>query len=677
MAEVDPPEQPRHIQTRRAQSFTSLSSFFAGPESPTHPSLPSLSDSEPDSCDLDPKPDPIFEPDRSSSQNAFISDGAIGLGLGLGLGTGLGDPNCEFSGEGERIGGLSDKDEVDLELGLGLGADHDAGLNPSYASPMIEEPQHFEGLRIVNIDDSDSDSEDGDHHHRGFGGVSDFDRPPYCWDYLGFNNGNRSENVETQERESDVGSVVNDNFDAFFVEEEGFVVVEDDDLGTPIQLDTDVSNVFDTYQLRAEQQEIAIDSDTDEGGELGVEEAIRDLEWEILLAVNNFNREVYDMDFNVNMYEAILGEVEEHMNDWRGSPPAADSVIVNLPSVTLSCEVLKVSEVVCAICKDEVSEEEVVKQLPCFHYYHGECIVPWLRIRNTCPVCRHELPTDDAEYEFRKREREMEEGLNVDANEDLSPDSQLHRHLTDDPRCVRCHDNKVETLLHLLRDCPAARSVWASVGEAANYPSFYTGDLQTWLIRNLQAEGLIFCEKWPTCFALTLWWNWKWRNNLCFGRGSEIPIDTESFLHARIEGTWEAIHNNNQANTNTSQANRREILISWCNPPNGWIALNTDGASKGSPGPAGGGGALRDQTGCFIKGFAANFGLCSSYKAELLAASIGLEMAKNMGIEKLVLQMDNQACLEALQNDEYQGGECFHIISKCRSLLASSDWEDL
>ncbi|CAL9076827.1 unnamed protein product [Musa acuminata var. zebrina] len=29
------------------------------------------------------------------------------------------------------------------------------------------------------------------------------------------------------------------------------------------------------------------------------------------------------------------------------------------------------------------------------HIYHAGCILPWLGIRNTCPVCRHELPTQD------------------------------------------------------------------------------------------------------------------------------------------------------------------------------------------------------------------------------------------------------------------------------------------
>ncbi|XP_021751076.1 uncharacterized protein LOC110716749 [Chenopodium quinoa] len=43
-------------------------------------------------------------------------------------------------------------------------------------------------------------------------------------------------------------------------------------------------------------------------------------------------------------------------------------------------------------------------------------------------------------------------------------------------------------------------------------------------------------------------------------------------------------------------------------------------------------------------------------------------MAKQQGIRKLIVQMDNKACVEAMKNANQQHGECMHIINNCRSL---------
>lgn len=53
----------------------------------------------------------------------------------------------------------------------------------------------------------------------------------------------------------------------------------------------------------------------------------------------------------------------------------------------------------------------------------------------------------------------------------LCNSNRLKRHLTDDPRCPRCHGNE-ETLLHLLRNCPAARDIWRHVGGTSRSNSF-------------------------------------------------------------------------------------------------------------------------------------------------------------------------------------------------------------
>ena len=44
------------------------------------------------------------------------------------------------------------------------------------------------------------------------------------------------------------------------------------------------------------------------------------------------------------------------------------------------------------------------------------------------------------------------------------------------------------------------------------------------------------------------------------------------------------------------------VQVRWIRPPIDWFKLNSDGASIGNPGKAGGGGLIRDHQGKWIKG---------------------------------------------------------------------------
>ncbi|KAJ1260007.1 hypothetical protein BS78_10G199300 [Paspalum vaginatum] len=85
-----------------------------------------------------------------------------------------------------------------------------------------------------------------------------------------------------------------------------------------------------------------------------------------------------------------------------GAPPAARAAVERLQVAAVGGEEAAQG---CAVCKDGIARGELATRLPCGHFYHGACIGPWLAIRNSCPVCRYELPTDDPEYERRRARR--------------------------------------------------------------------------------------------------------------------------------------------------------------------------------------------------------------------------------------------------------------------------------
>lgn len=104
------------------------------------------------------------------------------------------------------------------------------------------------------------------------------------------------------------------------------------------------------------------------------------------------------------MSESLLGSGFELMLDrlsqigfglWNRpeNQPASKKVVDSLPVVEiLSTHVSSDSH--CAVCVESFSIGSKAREMPCKHIYHSECILPWLSLRNSCPVCRYQLPTD-------------------------------------------------------------------------------------------------------------------------------------------------------------------------------------------------------------------------------------------------------------------------------------------
>ncbi|XP_056165094.1 E3 ubiquitin-protein ligase MPSR1-like [Syzygium oleosum] len=61
----------------------------------------------------------------------------------------------------------------------------------------------------------------------------------------------------------------------------------------------------------------------------------------------------------------------------------------------------------CAICMEEFEEG---REMPCGHRFHGGCIERWLGIHGTCPVCRYQMPVDEAAAARNRWEDDGEEG---------------------------------------------------------------------------------------------------------------------------------------------------------------------------------------------------------------------------------------------------------------------------
>ncbi|XP_012677199.1 E3 ubiquitin-protein ligase RNF126 [Clupea harengus] len=96
-----------------------------------------------------------------------------------------------------------------------------------------------------------------------------------------------------------------------------------------------------------------------------------------------------DYAWGANGLDAIITQLLNQFENT-GPPPADREKIKNLPAVEITDEHVG-SGLECPVCKEDYSAGETVRQLPCNHLFHNDCIVPWLEQHDTCPVCRKSL----------------------------------------------------------------------------------------------------------------------------------------------------------------------------------------------------------------------------------------------------------------------------------------------
>ena len=84
-------------------------------------------------------------------------------------------------------------------------------------------------------------------------------------------------------------------------------------------------------------------------------------------------------------------------------PPASERAINNLKKVEVSeLNINDYKNITCNICLENFEVGNVLLILECSHEFHEKCIITWLKTNNTCPICRHELESNDPNYERRK-----------------------------------------------------------------------------------------------------------------------------------------------------------------------------------------------------------------------------------------------------------------------------------
>ncbi|XP_039114803.1 E3 ubiquitin-protein ligase SIRP1-like [Dioscorea cayenensis subsp. rotundata] len=146
----------------------------------------------------------------------------------------------------------------------------------------------------------------------------------------------------------------------------------------------------------------------------GERERERDRDRESLILIDNFNRALIlqgsfdnhgqgqDSDGGGGGFGASLGDyflgpgldlllqhLAENDPNRYGTPPAKKEAVEALPTVKIQ------ENTSCSVCLEDLEIGAEVREMPCKHSFHNGCLVPWLELHSSCPVCRFQLPSDE------------------------------------------------------------------------------------------------------------------------------------------------------------------------------------------------------------------------------------------------------------------------------------------
>jgi hypothetical protein len=98
------------------------------------------------------------------------------------------------------------------------------------------------------------------------------------------------------------------------------------------------------------------------------------------------------------------------------------------------------------------------------------------------------------------------------------------RHMSDSEDCEYCHET-AETVMHVLRDCPLAHSVWSSFVLQDSLAAFFSLGTHGWMRENIRGSIKTQESSWSLLFGVIAWQLWNARNDRIFKSYTPNPQD--------------------------------------------------------------------------------------------------------------------------------------------------------
>lgn len=80
-------------------------------------------------------------------------------------------------------------------------------------------------------------------------------------------------------------------------------------------------------------------------------------------------------------FDAVITQLLNNLDGSNsGPPPMPKDQVDTLPTVKISDDQVRGKNLQCSVCMDDFQVGDSARQLPCEHFFHQDCIIPWLNL---------------------------------------------------------------------------------------------------------------------------------------------------------------------------------------------------------------------------------------------------------------------------------------------------------
>ncbi|KAL2926351.1 hypothetical protein RDABS01_011624, partial [Bienertia sinuspersici] len=218
----------------------------------------------------------------------------------------------------------------------------------------------------------------------------------------------------------------------------------------------------------------------------------------------------------------------------------------------------------------------------------------------------------------------------------------MQRGLGEDGKCKGCGE-EVETVFHCLVKCPIVRNIWYLSPLRLDSKKVRQNSFKEWCYSLMSNFKL---DEWWNIFWSILWGIWLQRNAWVFERKKRDAMDV---IKKAIGVVGEYIQANEEAK---SSYNDNRSPSKWHPPGEGYYKVNADAAML-EKNRVGIGAVMRDREGDVMASTCKQIlGEYDVEVAEALAARHALQVALEIGLTKIILEVDNLKLCQYLKKDK-------------------------